>query len=348
MARTVRGPSAAAWDVTDDTHTMTPPVHHAEQRRSRSAAVVDAWDLIVAASTSAEEAAGAREGRYAIDERGQVQPSLEGPLEPILEWQSDQGWHSLLPSDDPRHDLLELYLPICSALRAKPVTVGHLGQSLDGFIATHMGESQWVTGQENVLHLHRLRALCDAVVVGAGTVAADDPRLTTRRVSGSNPLRVVFDPTRRLDARYAIFTDETAPTLYVCAKELLRAGETHLANAPMLGLDGVDLHAQLRTLVQYLHARDCARILVEGGGVTVSGFLEANLLDRLHLAIAPLLIGNGRPAVRLTPSAVLRDCRRPQYRVFRMGGDVLFDCELSPSADNDERHPDLPPVARVI
>ena len=64
----------------------------------------------------------------------------------------------------------------------RPITVGHLGQSLDGFIATHAGESQYVTGEENILHMHRMRALCDAIVVGAGTVAADDPQLTTRLV----------------------------------------------------------------------------------------------------------------------------------------------------------------------
>jgi riboflavin biosynthesis pyrimidine reductase len=75
-------------------------------------------------------------------------------------------------------------------------------------------------------------------------------------------------------------------------------------------------------------------VFVEGGGVTVSRFLEANLLDRLQIAIAPVLIGNGRPAVRLTPQVRLSDCRRPGYRVYRMGGDVLFDCDLGASADN--------------
>src|SRR6266404_4253948 len=82
------------------------------------------------------------------------------------------------PADAAERSLVDLYLPICAATAARPITVGHLGQSLDGFIATHAGESRFVTGQENVLHSHRLRALCDAVVVGAGTVAADDPRLT--------------------------------------------------------------------------------------------------------------------------------------------------------------------------
>ena len=64
-----------------------------------------------------------------------------------------------------------------------------VAMSLDGFIATHSGESQFVTGEENIRHLHRMRALCDAVVVGAGTVAADDPQLTTRHVSGPSPVR---------------------------------------------------------------------------------------------------------------------------------------------------------------
>ena len=82
---------------------------------------------------------------------------------------------------------------------------------------------RWVTGQENVLHMHRLRALCDAIVVGAGTVAADDPQLTTRLVTGANPLRVVLDPARRLTDRHRVFTDDEAETWYVCARSLTPA-----------------------------------------------------------------------------------------------------------------------------
>ena len=144
----------------------------------------------------------------------------------LIEWRPEVGWEAVLPADDPRYALIDLYLPICSATAAKPITVGHLGQSLDGFIATHAGESRWVTGQENILHLHRLRALCDAVVVGAGTVAVDDPQLTTRLVSGPNPLRVVLDPGRRLGDHHRVFNDDDAETLYVCA---LIADETRRA-----------------------------------------------------------------------------------------------------------------------
>ena len=131
-----------------------------------------------------------------------------------------------------------------------------------------------------------------------------------------------------------MFNDDSAVTLYVCAKSLAREGETHVGRASIVALDdgpdGVDVGAVLRLL----RARGCHRIFVEGGGVTVSMFLEANLLDRLQIAIAPLLIGDGRPAIRLPPRTALSDCHRPRYRVFRMGADVLFDCEIGPDGNN--------------
>jgi riboflavin-specific deaminase-like protein len=241
-----------------------------------------------------------------------------------------------LPAGDPRAAVLDLYLPICSATAEHPITVGHLGQSLDGFIATQAGESRYVTGRENIVHLHRLRALCDAVIVGAGTVAADDPQLTTRLVEGPSPLRVVIDPARRLDPTYRVFTDQEAHTLYVCSRSLLKADEQRFGCATIVGIDD---HADgagsvnVAALVAMLRARACWRIFVEGGGVTVSMFLEANLLDRLHMTVAPLIIGDGRPAIRLPARALLDDCHRPGYRVFRMGGDVLFDCDLRSRGD---------------
>jgi riboflavin biosynthesis pyrimidine reductase len=160
---------------------------------------------------------------------------------------------------------------------------------------------------------------------------------------------VVLDPTRRLAEHYKVFTDDSSVTLYVCAKSLARPGETHVGHATLVGLDegpdGIEAGAVLREL----RARGCQRIFVEGGGVTVSMFLEANLLDRLQIAIAPLLIGDGRPAIRLPPRTTLSDCHRPRYRVFRMGADVLFDCELGPDATDGTSQPDVqPPITRVI
>jgi riboflavin-specific deaminase-like protein len=302
------------------------------QEHSARTAGEQAWDIVVAAARGAEAASAAGvPATFALAEAGRLSAVPAGHAEALLAWRPAGGWEPLLSPDDPRHALIDLYLPVCSATIAQPLTVGHLGQSLDGFIATHAGDSQFVTGRENILHLHRMRALCDAIIVGAGTVAADDPQLTTRHVPGPSPLRVIFDPTRGLGEHYRVFRDASAETLYVCARSLARPGESHFGRARLVAIDddqdqeaGVDI----ADLLRLLRHRGCARIFVEGGGVTVSTFLEAGLLDRLQIAIAPLIIGDGRPAIRLEPRPALRDCQRPGCRVFRMGLDVLFDCDL--------------------
>ena len=313
-----------------------------------------AWSLVRAAARAAERLAQANQrARCALGADGELRSVAAGDAGALIAWRPDAGWEVVLPDDDPRRAFIDLYLPMCSATAARPVTVGHLGESLDGFIATLAGESQWVTGEQNMLHMHRLRALSDAVVVGAGTIAADDPQLTTRLVAGSNPLRVVLDPARRLGPDHRVFTDDAAETLYLCARSLTRADERCIGRAMIVGVeehgDGIDVAG----VVRLLHARGCTRIFVEGGGVTVSMFLEAKLLDRLHIAIAPVFIGDGRPAIRIPPRVALGDCPRPRYRVFRMGGDVLFDCDFS-GARNDGHDVSGPPsgsqstVIRVI
>jgi diaminohydroxyphosphoribosylaminopyrimidine deaminase / 5-amino-6-(5-phosphoribosylamino)uracil reductase len=308
------------------------------------------WKIVLAAARDAERlSSAAAPSSFAIGADGTLRAASAADAAAVVAWHPGAGWLPIVAAGDPRRALLDLYLPICSATAARPITIGHLGQSLDGFIATHAGESQWVTGEQNILHLHRLRALCDAVIVGAGTVAADDPQLTTRLVPGPNPLRVVLDPACRLDAARRVFADRTSETLYVCARSALQSGERCHGRASIVGLDGdgaggVDLAALLRLL----RARGCPRVFVEGGGVTVSTFLERHLLDRLHIAIAPLIIGEGRPAIRLPPRVALGDCLRPRYRVFRMGGDVLFDCELGTQGGADAADPDREPLVRVI
>ena len=308
------------------------------------------WRIVRAAADAAARLTEATQpAAFATDGDGNLRPVAIGDPASILIWRPGAGWQSILPLTDPRAPLIDLYAPVCSATAARPITLGHLGQSLDGFIATHAGESRWVTGEQNMIHMHRLRALCDAVMVGAGTVAIDDPQLTTRLVPGPNPLRVVIDPDRRLEATYRVFAEPSADTLYVCARSLVRSGEERVGHAMIVGLDAApDSGIDLAALLRLLRARGCARVFVEGGGVTVSDFLAANLLDRLHIAIAPLLIGDGRPAIRIPPRAALGDCHRPRYRVFRMGEDILFDCDLrADRLEPGDTDPDAA-VTRVI
>lgn len=230
------------------------------------------------------------------------------------------------PADAKTVELLELYLPLCVGERSAKLVVGHLGQSLDGQIATSSGASQYVTGPENIRHLHRLRALFDAVVVGANTVECDDPQLTTRLVSGRNPTRVVLDPSRRLHGTQVLFRDGAAPTLVLCAHGTEK--RNGFAHAEVLGIAGTGELLPVEGVIAVLRARGLNRLFVEGGGVTVSRFLEARAFDRLHLTVSPVFLGAGRPGVKLPGIDRLEAALRPRVRRFMLGEDVLFDCDF--------------------
>lgn len=296
------------------------------------------WILLREAARRARGLEPSDAHEFSISASGQPEPADTGAAT-SLTWH-DGRW--TVPDGSSFTALVDLYLPVCSASRLRPLTVGHLGQSLDGYVATASGDSDFVTGPENIVHLHRMRALADAVIVGAGTAASDDPQLTVRRAEGENPVRVVLDPRRRLPESLRVFQDGRSTTLLVAERGApggSRHGKAEVLGIPALGAgesaDGPPAgrsRLDLRALVAELHARGLFLLFVEGGGETVSGFLEAGLLDRLQVAVAPLLTGRGRPALRLPPRETIADCLRPSHRVFAMGEDLLFDCDFR-SAD---------------
>jgi len=286
------------------------------------------------------------------------------------------GWCIAGPVSARSAALFGLYKPLLDARAAatssaRPWVVAQMGQSLDGFVATVTGDSYYVNGAHSLVHLHRLRALCDAVLVGAGTVAIDNPQLTTRRVSGPHPVRVLIDPTARLDGRARTLHDGQAPTLWVCDARHAAAAAERLGTAPaqVLAVDGLlddtqgnahgkpPVDTQLDTLgdgprghtpdsagnarptwrvsrlLDALHARGLRVLFVEGGGVTVSHCFAAGALQRLHLSVAPVLVGNGRRGLRVPAHEVMADCPRPPARMVVLGDDVLWDLDLQASGN---------------
>lgn len=219
----------------------------------------------------------------------------------------------------------DLYAPL-AASRTEAFFFAQVGQSLDGRIATPSGDATDVSGPEGLKHLHRCRALADAVVIGVRTALLDDPRLTVRLVPGRSPARVVIDPSGRLPDRSKALTDASVRRVVIQACHRPRAA----------GIEVVTLPAEAGVIAPEAISAALAdlgfgRVLVEGGCVTIQRFLDAGLLDRLHVAVAPLIIGEGPSGLRMAPVARLRDALRPETHVYGLESDVVFDCALVPA-----------------
>ena len=200
---------------------------------------------------------------------------------------ADGGWRASSPLPDDVALQFDLYLPYCHC-HPRGLVVAHVGQSLDGRIATESGDFRWVTGEADLLHCHRMRALADAVLVGARTVSADDPQLTVRRCAGSNPIRVVIDPELRLSGRHAVFRDGGAGTLIIAAQgHGASRSETH--GSEIIGVPRVNGALDVLAIREALGHRGLSMVFIEGGGITISRFLEAGCLDRLQITIAPII-----------------------------------------------------------
>lgn len=239
-------------------------------------------------------------------------------------------WESLLagrtvPDPHPGTDLVERYQPIVA--HRGPLVLAQLGQSLDGFIASRTGHAEFVTGPEDRAHLHRLRALVDAVVVGVGTVVADDCRLTVRAVPGPHPARVVLDPSARAPRQSSVLTDGAAPTLWIVGEHAAAPTAT-APHVVVLRMPVGDRGLAPRDVLAALARRGLQRVLVEGGGRTVSGFLEAGELHRLYLTTAPLLIGDGVPGIRFDGADHLTGALRAPVRRFVLGDDLCTELIL--------------------
>jgi diaminohydroxyphosphoribosylaminopyrimidine deaminase/5-amino-6-(5-phosphoribosylamino)uracil reductase len=287
-----------------------------------------AWSLLRALAHRAGD------GRALVKPSG-VRLDGAGRLEEV---ELGMGWLDVHPGAEPPYrsmtalppgveHMLELYLPLCLGAESNDLVVAHVGQSLDGQIATSTGASCFITGPQDLAHTHRLRALFDVVLVGRATVDCDDPRLTTRLVSGENATRVVLDPSLRGFVERKVFRDGAAPTLLYCLQGTRNgARDCGLAEVVEVAAPGSVLPPA--AILEDLRQRGLRRVFVEGGGVTISHFLQAGVLRRLHVTISPMFLGQGRPGLVLAKIDGLDQALRPRVRRFPLGDDMLFDCEI--------------------
>ena len=231
---------------------------------------------------------------------------------------------------DPRRPLFApwdaIFGPLRDGIVDDLVVIGQIGQSLDGRIATESGHSRYINGPAGLTHLHRLRSLVDAVLVGVGTALADDPQLTVRHVDGPHPARIVLDPKGRLAACAKVFSCDGVRRLAVVA-EGTQCGFN--PDVEVLALPAANGRIAPHAILAALAERGLRRILIEGGAETVSCFLAHGCLDRLHVIVAPIIIGSGRPGFVLPPIERADQAVRISPRTFQLEDEILFDCDLS-------------------
>ena len=174
-----------------------------------------------------------------------------------------------------------------------PFVALKLAETLDGKIATSLGASRWITGPDARTEVHRLRATYDAVLVGEATVRVDDAQLTVRNCAGRNPLRVVLDRRMNLPPESKIF-DAEAPTLLFASSAWSALPKAELLRERGVMVVFVEEHAgelDLRQVLLELHQRSVLSVLVEGGSRLSASFMQAKLVDKIYMFIAPKLFG---------------------------------------------------------
>jgi diaminohydroxyphosphoribosylaminopyrimidine deaminase/5-amino-6-(5-phosphoribosylamino)uracil reductase len=220
-----------------------------------------------------------------------------------------------------------------------PLVMAKAAASLDGKIATRMGDSRWITNERSRRFVHRLRLVADAILVGVGTVVADDPRLTARVPTKAKrkPIRVIVDTRLRtpLESQVVTSTGEV-PTVIATGPEPDRGRLAALEGrgAEVLPLPLEDGRVSLSALLKALGARQITSVLVEGGAEINGSFFRAGLVDKVYFFFAPKIMG-GRNAVPIVGGAgvasVAESAALSRLRLHRFGGDIMIEAYLASS-----------------
>lgn len=209
-------------------------------------------------------------------------------------------------------------------------------QSLDGRIATQSGESQWISGGSTLHFAHRLRKRNRGILVGVGTVLKDNPKLTCRIPHRTDPVRIVLDSQLSIPPESVLVQSaHTYETFIITTegvqnekRELLKHAGVEVMNARRT----IDGHIDLKAALQLLLARGIDSILVEGGSRVITSFLKERLVSKIFITMAPIIIGQGIPAVGDLGVHSLREVITPlRIKTKKMGKDLVWELDLETS-----------------
>jgi diaminohydroxyphosphoribosylaminopyrimidine deaminase/5-amino-6-(5-phosphoribosylamino)uracil reductase len=273
----------------------------------------EGWSLsIVVDAGAADELPppDAGEARYALDHVIALRSLTEGDLHPAA------------------RALVELYLPYCLApmharRMGRAFTVSHFAQSLDGRIATCAGDARWIGCEENQVHAHRMRALCDGILIGAQTLRNDRPALTVRHTEGTDPTRIVLGAATDVSC-----LERAGPGAIV----LIGDGDgPESGQVERVVLPRTDGRIDTRAVLERLYHCGIMSVYVEGGATTTSTFLTEGNIDVVQLHFSPMILGSGINSFSGPAVPSVQDAVRFRRHLYRPIGDgMMFVGTIAP------------------
>lgn len=216
------------------------------------------------------------------------------------------------------HYLPYSLLPYYAHQQKRAISITHFAQSLDGRIATETGDSRWIGSQENLIHAHRMRALCDGILIGAQTLVADEPSLTVRHVSGNNPRRIVLGASAR----------DFSCLWRSCPDPVIVLGNGRVVEDERLEyLSRTKDKGRWRgkEILQCLYEKGICSVYIEGGAQTTSNFLQDQAVDILQLHLSPRIFGSGISAIQLPSIGEVREAiELDPFTFVPVGNSMMF------------------------
>ena len=215
--------------------------------------------------------------------------------------------------------ILNILLPILR--KNKKLVIAQIGQSIDGRIALNNGNSHYINNPKSIIYLHCLRSISDAIIVGSNTIKKDDPLLTTRKIKGTNPKRIIIDGSLSLNNKYKIFNDGNENIIFTKSNKNIR-----LNNSTIIRLKEKNFTKNFITQIKKLKYKN---ILVEGGSKTISELINNKYIDILQFMIAPILIGSGINSLNLKEISNLNKAIRPKHNFNELENEIIVNLFLN-------------------